>query len=437
MTSLRRCLHFSLLVFTLLFTVSALLQAETISLKRAVELAVSHGAVVGTSADDEQRAFSTYLETRDSFVPQLAVGSGLGATWGFPLSLENAAPSILNVNAQASLINPGLREFTHAAKAQWRATQIQSKEQRSQLVQDTVLTYTELNKWESLIDHLRQEQSDALRIENLVDQRIREGVDNPLERNQARLTTAQAHLRVTEAQGSIDVLREHLAQLTGLPSASIVTSAESIPDLPPITEDDNVPAKAAEISPLVETVESHAVAAAFRARGEHRALWPTVDFAAQYALLSTFNNYENYFRPGSFQPNNATLGVVLRFPFFSLAQHARAQGADADLIHAQKQVQIAKNQVSAEALRLQRSVEQLQAAQEVADISYQITQANLNAVKIRMDAGTAMLHEGVDARTQSAERYDALQDANFQLERARISLLRATGGLEAWVETGK
>jgi len=152
-----------------------------------------------------------------------------------------------------------------------------------------------------------------------------------------------------------------------------------------------------QISPLVLTAETHAVAAGFRARGEHRALWPTADFAAQYALLSTFNNYENYFRAGSFQRNNATIGVVLRLPFFSLSQHARTQGADADFIHAKKQVEITKNKVSVETLRLQRSVEQLQAAHEVADISNQIAQSNLDAIKIRMDAGTATLHDAVDA----------------------------------------
>jgi hypothetical protein len=42
-----------------------------------------------------------------------------------------------------------------------------------------------------------------------------------------------------------------------------------------------------------------------------------------------------------------------------------------------------------------------------------------------------------DARSQANERYDALQDTNFELQRARISLLRATGELEAWVGVGK
>jgi outer membrane protein TolC len=434
-STLRACLP--ILAFLMSILLATSLVAEPLSLKRAIELAVSHGAAIGTSKEDEQRAFATYREAKDSVIPQLVVGSGLGATWGFPLSLENAAPSILNVTAQSSLINPALREFTRAARTEWQATTIQSKDQRAQIVQDTALTYVELSKWEALIDHLRQEQADALRIENLVDQRIREGVDNPLERNQARLTTARAHLRVTEAQGSLDVLRARLSDLTGLPASSIVTVPDSIPAIPQVAQEEDVPAKAVQISPLVQTAEAHAVAAGFKARGEHRGMWPTVDFAAQYALLSTFNNYENYFRAGSFQRHNATIGVVIRFPFLSLPQQARAEGAEADLVHAQKQVQITKNQVSAEALRLQRAVEQLQAAQDVADISYQIAQSNLEAVKIKMDAGMATLHEAVDARTQSDERYDVLQDANFQLERARISLLRATGELETWAGTAK
>ncbi len=74
------------ILFIFLFQVlSPLLLAEPLSLKRAVELAISHGEVVGASKDDEQRAFATYLETKDQFVPQIAVGSGLGSNLGIPV----------------------------------------------------------------------------------------------------------------------------------------------------------------------------------------------------------------------------------------------------------------------------------------------------------------------------------------------------------------
>src|SRR5262249_29871754 len=127
-----------------------------------------------------------------------------------------------------------------------------------------------------------------------------------------------------------------LSSLTGLPAASIDTVADSILAFPEVKADDPVQAKAAETSPSIQTADIRAAAFAFRARGEHRAMWPTVDFAAQYALLATFNNYQQFFQPGSFQQHNATVGVAIRFPFLSFSQRARAQAADAQALHARK-----------------------------------------------------------------------------------------------------
>ena len=418
----------------LLFSV-ATLAAETLPLKRAVELALSHSTTAGVASADEQRAFASYREARNQFIPQFIVGSGLGKSWGFPLSLEGSAPAIVNLNSQSALINPALRDFAHAAKTEWKATSVRTKDQRNQVIQDTVLSYAELSKWETLLNHLHQEQADAIKMEQIVNQRIQEGVDNPLTRNKAHLTTARVRLRLAEAQGAIDVLRNRLSQLTGLPASSIETAPESMPPLPEVKQEDDLSGKAVQTSPAVQAAETRATAQDFRARGEHRAMWPSVDFAAQYAMLSKYNNYDLFFK--TFQRNNATLGVAIRFPFLSPSQHARAQAADADALRARKEAEAAKNQVSEETLKLQRSVEQLAAAQEVADLEFQVAQSNLEALQVRMDAGTATLHDVEDARGQANQRYNALQDVNFELERARITLLRATGDLETWVGAGK
>jgi hypothetical protein len=49
-----------------------------------------------------------------------------------------------------------------------------------------------------------------------------------------------------------------------------------------------------------------------------------------------------------------------------------------------------------------------------------------------MDAGTANLHDLEDARSQVSERFIALQDVTFELQRAELGLLRSTGHLEEW-----
>jgi outer membrane protein TolC len=414
-----------------------ILAAEQLPLKRAVELALAHSTAMESSHIDEQRAFASYHEVRNQYLPQLAVGSGLGKSYGYPLSLEGSAPSIVNTTAQFAVINPALRDFVRAARKEYEQSTVQTKDQRGQVIQDTVLSYAELSKWETLMTHLSHDYEDALKMEQTVNQRVLAGVDNPLIRNQARLSAARVYFHISQAQGAIDVLRNRLSQLTGLPAAAIETVPESIPALPEVKQEDNLAAKAAQENPLIQVADIRASALALHARGEHRALWPTVDFAAQYALLASFNNYEKYFQPHSFQQNNATVGVEIRFPFLNPSQHAHAQAADATALHAKKDVEATKNQVSEQTLKLQRSVAQLAALQQVVDLEYAIAKSSLDATQVRVDAGSATLHDLDDARNQANERYDALQDTNFELERARITLLRSTGELEAWVGVSK
>ena len=411
--------------------------AEPLPLKRAVELALSHSTMAAIAGADEQHALDSYLEARDSYLPQMTVGSGLGATWGYPLSLEGSAPSIVNVTAQSPLVNFALRDFVRAARTDWKASTVQSKDQRNQVIQDTVLSYAELCKWESLLSHLEEQQSETLHAEEMVKQRIQQGVDSELAGKQARLATAQVRLRMAQAHSAMDVLRERLSRLTGLPANSIEAVPETIPPLPEVKQEDDLPAQATKTNPAVEAAADRATALDFRAHGEHRLLWPTVDFAAQYALLATFNNYQSFFQAGSFQQHNATIGVVIRFPFLNFSQREHAQAADADALRAHKQAEDAKSQVSEETLKLQRSVEQFAAAQDVSDLQYQIAQSMLEATRTRLDAGNANWHDAEDAREQADRLYYALQDANFDLQRSHIALLRATGDLQNWVQTAK
>ncbi len=415
-----------------------LLAAEPLPLKRAVELALTHATAISSSDADEQRAFASYMEARDQYIPQVAIGSGLGKTWGYPLTLEGSAPSIVNLTAQSALINPALREFVRAAKTEYQASALQAKEQRSLVIQDTVLSYIELSRWETLLVHLREDNIAALKAEQIVAHRIQEGVDNGLAAKQAQLTTARVHLRIVQAESSIDLLREKLSHLTGLPANSISSDAGTIPALPEIKQEDvdqedELIAKTLDANPAVQAANTHFLAQMEKARGEHRALWPSIDFASQYALLATFNNYENYFVPGSFQQHNATIGVAMRFPFLNQSQRAHAQAADAEAIHAKKDAEAIRNQVSDEVLRLRRSVEQLDAAQQVADLEYQIAESGLQAAQIRMNSGSATIHDAEDARVLVTERFNSLQDADFELERARIGLLRVAGDLPGWV----
>jgi outer membrane protein TolC len=423
------------------------LLAEQVSLKRVVELALAHATGAAIAAADEQHASASYRELRNDYVPQFSTGAGLGYSYGFPLALEGSAPSLFNITSQSALLNPALRAFVHAAKVDSTVASLKTKDERNQIIQDAALSYADLAKWEQRLIKLQETEEASKKMQSAVAERVKEGVDNELEDTKARLSTARVRLRIAEARGAADVLREHLAKLTGLPAANIQTDPDSIP-APPAAPANEEPAKdAASSTPAVEAAVEHARAQYLRAQGEHKSLWPSIDFAGQYALLSRFNNFQNYYIPSrpcvtplgeflcvasSFQQNNATIGVSIRFPLFNASQRSRAQAADAEAVKATKQAEAARNQVSEETLRLQRSVTQMLAARDVAQLEYEIAQKSLTAVQTRMDTGTSTLRDLDDARSQASERFITLQDVTFELERSQLGVLRSTGELEKW-----
>ncbi|HTS37955.1 MAG TPA: TolC family protein [Candidatus Solibacter sp.] len=445
MTTLRGASACRWILTALLLPTSLL--AEPIPLKRVVELALGHATGAAIAAADEQRAAASYRELRDSYIPQLTTGAGLGYSYGFPLGLEGSAPSLFNLTAQSAVLNPSLRNFVNAAKVESQVASLKGKDQRNQVIQDAVLSYAELAKWEQRLVHLQQVESDAKQADEAVEKRVKEGIDSEMDGTRARLSVARVHLRVTEAQGAADVLRERLGKMTGLTASSIQTDADSIPAAPAISSDPAIQ-DASAANPGVQASVEHARAQYLRAQGEHKALWPSFDFAAQYALLSRFNNFQEYYIPAkpcpvagvsvlcvdnTFRQNNATIGVSIRFPLFNAAQRARAQAADADAVKATKQAEAAKNQASEETLRLQRTVEQMQAAHDVAQLEYEIAEKGIGVAQTRIDAGRATIHDLDDARSQASEKFIALQDVTFELERAQLGLLRSTGELEKWV----
>ncbi|MGC2326525.1 MAG: TolC family protein, partial [Candidatus Sulfotelmatobacter sp.] len=213
--------QFLAVLLVLWFLLSATLAAEPVSLKRVVELALVHGTGAAVANADQKRFLAQYLEVRNQYIPELIAGAGLGWSDGFPLSLEGAAPSLFNVNAQSALLNPALRDFIHAAGTDYKASTLRSKDERNQIIQDAVLSYAELIKCQRRLIHLRETESAAEKMEAAVDERVKEGVDSETDGKKAQLSVARVRLRIEEASGSADVLREHLGKLTGLTPSAI------------------------------------------------------------------------------------------------------------------------------------------------------------------------------------------------------------------------
>ena len=417
-----------------LTAVSTVVNAEPVTLQGAIRLALTHATEMAAAESEVVNATQTYLEARNAYIPQLSIGSNVGYAYGFPLSLEGSAPTLFNVNAQSPVWNPAQKDNIRAAKADISATKALSRLQREQLIWETAASYIELSKLEEELRVLYSERGVASNVADTVARRIEEGMDSAHDLTKAKVIAAQTRMHVANAEGSMDLLKTRLSQLTGLPSDAIETLRDSIPALHQAAQADAEVARvAAADSAEVENALWTAKAKEWRAKGEHKALYPSADFAVQYGLINTsLTNFEQFFVPGSFRPHNVTVGLVLRLPLLDASQRARAAAADAEALRARSQSEHAKNNVALNAVKAQHDVQQLSAALDLAQLRYQLSQTDLEAVETRMAAQTATLKELQNAAIESAERTIERIGNEINLAHAQLQLLRATSELEKW-----
>lgn len=414
-----------------LFASSEIVAQDTpLPFRTAIELALKNSTTSGIARADAQRARANYLQARDLFLPQITFGSGLAFSYGFPLSIEGSAPSIVDLNTQEFLFNAAQKEFMKAAKSDINATSAQNADRRNNVIMETALDYIQLDLLVSCSSVQSEQRQVAQKFEDVVNQRVQAGVDAPVELTRARLASARTRMEMADTQAAIDQLRLRLSQLTGLPLNAIQTSTETIPGFPQVSQDEDLAAQALENSPAVKTADEAAKAKFFRARGEEKQLYPAVDLVAHYALLARYNNYDEFFN--KFQRHNATLGVAIRFPFLNQAQRETAKSAEADALKAQKEAQSVKEQVSGQTLQLQRSVQKLAAAQDVSKLEHQLAEADTQTTHEKIQAGQATLKDEQNARITEHERYTAYLNSSFDLEKAQIQLMRQIGQLEGW-----
>jgi outer membrane protein TolC len=406
------------------------LAAETVPFQKAIDAALKHSGTMAIAAAEEARAKAGLAQAKDAYIPQAIVGAGLGASFGFPLTLEGSAPSILNFNTQSMVLNFPQREYIRSARYQWQAASAQTLDKRDQVVLDTASSYFRLDQALAKLKSLKDQEDAAHHAEFITTQRVDQGIDSQLDLKKAQLNSARVRMNMAQAQADVDVLREHLAKLTGIAAESFETDSSSLPKFPEVRQDADVRAAAVSNSPAVKAAQQKAQAEEAKARAEHKQWMPSVDFAGQNAMLARYNNYDQYYN--HFQRNNASIGVNIRFPFFNASQRAAAEAADADAIAAEKQVDEAKNQVAENALKAQRSLTQLAAAADVARLEYEVANTGVAAAKDKLDTGNATSRDVENAKLDASDKYAGYLDAQLELAKAQMQLMRMTGEIYGW-----
>jgi outer membrane protein TolC len=416
----------SLAVLTSFLFTTTFASADPVPFKRAIELAIRNSTAMSAASADATRMSALYQEARDQYIPQVYFGSGLAYSFGFPLG----EPSIFKVSSTSLLLNQAQREFIRAARSDMRAADVGKEDKKNQVILETALSYSELDKNEASISILRQQEAASVKFETIEQQRIEAGVDPAVEMTRVRLSTARIRLKIAELLTASDSLRMRLSQLTGVPAREFETVTESIPRLPDVSQDEDLTARAIESSPVLQSAQDLAQAKYFQARGEHKQLYPAVDLVGQYARFTKYNNYDQYYK--TFRRNNGAIGVEIRFPFLNKGQKEHSEAAYAEALRARKDADAVREQVSTDTLRLQRTVAQLNAGRDVAKLEYQLAQSTTESMQTKVDAGQATLRDQQQAQLDENDRYSSLLDSTYALEKAEMELLKQTGDLEKW-----
>ena len=425
-----------LIVGLALSLVPALSSAQ-VSLRTVVEMAQQNSSAVKLAQADVQKAQAALAQTQDAYIPNLVIGSTLGYSHGYP----TGQPSVGNASMQSLVFSFAQRQYTKAARAGIEAANLSLKEAKEQVALDAGTAYIELDTVNRELGAARQQQEYASNLLKIEEQRTEAGVDSNLDLLQTRLRVAELKLQTDHLETRAATLAKQISILAGLPAASILPDHASIPEIPAITAD-----KAPRTLPGIESSAALARSKQLEAKGDDLA-WrrPQIGFGAVYNYdINEFNNYAQFYAPGTFTPNNVSFGLQINFPFFDFALRAKAKVSAAEALRAKVEAEQAQRQNDVQIASLTGSLRELDAQAEIASLKQQIAGEQLKAVLTQMELGTgAGVGPGAPpqvtpkaeqlARIDERQKIEDALEAGFGLSKARLSLLRALGHMEDWL----
>jgi outer membrane protein TolC len=420
----------AVLLPALLLSAALPLCAQQVEFREAIDLALKHSGTMVAASADRARAAERYHAERYAYLPTVIFGSGLGYSFGQPVTIAGQAPSLFNLTHTQTLLNFAARESIKAAHSDSIAADIDYRDRSEQVILDTSLLYIELDNTQQRLTATLDQKKSVSQALYVAQQRQQEGIGSLLDTKRAELDAARVDLHIAECEASIDVLRARLGRTIGRTTGTLATVSDSIPSAPPLPPEGDVSLVALANSASVRVADEHVRAARDRARAEHRLKYPSIDFAGQFAEYSTFNHYDVYFN--HFSQHNYSFGLNLRVPLFDLGQNARAAAADAEALKIEADAQAVRDQVATEAVRAQHAIRQLEAFTKVSRLEFEVAQANVDAVQLQVQNGKANTRDQELARADIAYRQVLLLQSQFEYFRAQLQLLRQTGELRGW-----
>jgi outer membrane protein TolC len=383
---------------------------------------------------DALKAREAVRVQKDPFSPHVYLGSGLAYTNGFPMSIDGAAPSVVQARASQFLFNRQQSYLVAKSKEEARGVEISASSKKDEVVFRTATLYADAERTARAVEMTRKEIASLEKVLATVESRVQDGRELPIESKRAHFNLA----RVRQIAGSLDADREtaetSLAMVLGYTADDRVRPAgeeRAITSVP--ASEESAVESALQASKELRRLQSDIAAKGLEGRAARAARLPRVDLVAQYGLFATFNHYQDYFL--HYQRNNGEIGASFSVPLLAgPIVSASAAVADADASKLRIQLAGTRNQITADTRQSYREVRKTEELRDVARLDLEVARDQVSVNLALLQEGRILLSQVEDARITESAKWLAFYDAQYAAERARWNLARQTGDLLAALE---
>lgn len=399
------------------------------TLHQAVDRALQQNPEIAMARLDELKSQAAVKLQKDPFAPHIYVGSGLAYTDGFPMSIDGAAPSIVQARVVESLFNRQQSYVVARTKEESRGAGITAAAKKDEIAYRTATLFLDAERAVRAGDLARQELESSQKVLATVQNRVQEGRELPLESKKAALALARARQLADSFEADRETAETSLALVLGYNADDRVQPApEERPAAPMPASEEAAVESALQSSTELRRLESQIAAKGLDARAAKAARLPHAELVAQYGLFASFNHFQNYFL--KYQPNNAEIGVSFVLPLL-LGPGVSAAAAQADAEASRLRIQLAhtRNRITADTHQIYREMRKSEEQRDVARLDLDVARDQLSVNLAQLQEGRIALRQVEESRIAEGAKWMAFYDAQYAVERARWSLARQTGDL--------
>jgi outer membrane protein len=410
---------------------AAFAEVHSLTLKQAVEIALKENPDIVLSRLEEQKAQAAIRVARDPFTPKVTAGSGAAKVWGYPGSIEGAAPSIIQARTDMALFNRPKSYEVARVRELARSAAFATQSKNDEIAYQTASLYLDAQQMGRSAESLGLEIQSLERVSGAIRLRVEEGRELPIETKRVAVDLARAKQRHEAFEDDLDYARASLAVVLGYPAGDRVQTVDE--DRPALEVPENESA-ASELA-LQNNKELRKMESQLEAKGLEAKEYgpagrlPVVDLVAQYALFAK-SDYQAFFN--HVQRNNTEVGASITIPVIvgSAGKGLRAQ-ALVDIQELRTQMDQTRNRIELDTQRSYHEMRKATSSREVARLDLDYAREQVSVLLSQLEEGRTTQQRIDDARLNEQEKWIAYYEAQRALEKARLDVLRQTGTLAA------